>query len=585
MRKILWCLATLLSLSVAGEVDLQKLIDVAAATGGGVVTVPEGRHVTKGIYLRSNVELHLKKGAVLLASALTNDYRRIELPYSEGAWMAVVMSVGETNVAVTGEGEINGNGLAFPQPLSQGGNQEGTRPRGLFFADCSDVRLSGFTLRDSACWGVVFKCCDGVVARNVTIDSHANSNNDGFDVEARNVLIEECDVDSGDDAFCIKSNNPYFTVENVMVRRCVGRSHCNVFKIGTASHGTMRNIAFEHCRAEAPRRDCANTKPGFEGKRFHAGRERPGCPNGTSVTAIAIENVDGGRVEDVRYEDIEFEGSRTPIFVRAGRRTGRPCGTPPGNQYVFRNIVLKNIRGAGTDPVASSVTGVDGCRIENVVFENVMVVCAGAGEERSKQALLEPVPNRDGGYPDPRMFLPCILPAYGLYVDKVDGISLKNVCFSLKDGSVDLRKEIAYGASVVRVRFHDVDYGVEKNAHGIRAVRLGKVGYDYQLTLQDPSGNWPFPITKAKQLANGELCITVPWTERRATVDVMFMERGEKRCLRGVVKADELCEFIGCEADPNPQPKEPPGRSAGRLSRSSLLRWSSACGPLNVRRT
>ena len=438
-----------LALARKRDSDFQRRIDDAAAAGGGVVTVPPGRYEVKGLYLRSNVELRLEKGAILLASASTNDYRRLELPYSEGAWMAVVMSVGETNVAVTGEGEINGNGLAFPQPLSQGGNQEGTRPRGLFFANCADVRLSDFMLRDSACWGIVFKCCDGVVARNVTVDSHANSNNDGFDIEARNVLIENCDVDSGDDAFCIKSNHPHFTVENVTVRRCVGRSHCNVFKLGTASHGTMRNIAFEHCRAEAPRRDCANTKPGFEGKRFHAGRERPGYPNGTSVTAIAIENVDGGRVEGVRYEDIELDGTRTPIFIRAGRRTGRSCGTPPGNQYVFRDISLKNIRGSGTDPIASSVTGVDGCRIGNVVFENVAITCSGAGEGPSKAALSDPVPNRDGGYPDPRMFLPCILPAYGLYVDKVDGILLKNVSFSLKEGTEDLRPKIAYGASVV----------------------------------------------------------------------------------------------------------------------------------------
>lgn len=444
-RALLWCLAAFLSLSVTAANDFQKMIDAAAAAGGGVVKIPAGRHETGGIYLRSNVELHLERGAVLIAAASTTDYRRVELPYSEGAWMAVVMSIGETNVAVTGEGEINGNGLAFPQPVNQGGNQEGTRPRGMLFANCSDVHLSGFTLRDAACWGVVLKCCDSVVARDVKVDSHANSNNDGFDIEARNVLIEDCDVDSGDDAFCIKSNNPHFTVENVVVRRCVGRSHCNVFKLGTASHGTMRHVVFEHCRAEAPRRDCANTKPGFEGRMFHAGRERPGYPNGTSVAAIVVENVDGGRVEDIRFEDIELRGTRTPIFIRAGTRTGRPCGTPPGNQYVFRDIVLKDIRGIGIDSIASSVTGVEGCRIRNVWFENVKIVCAGAGKKRSLRALAEPVPKRDGDCPDPRMFLPCILPAYGLYVEKVDGLSLKDVSFFLGDSAVDARPDIAFG--------------------------------------------------------------------------------------------------------------------------------------------
>ena len=182
----------------------QRQIDKAAAQGGGRVVVPAGRHVVGQIDLKSNVELHLERGAVLEGAVGLENYRVTELPYSEGTWSSIVSAIGVTNIAVTGEGEILGNGSAWPQPENYGGNQEGLRPRGLFFADCNDIRLSDFTLRDAACWGVVFKCCDGVDVRRVKIDSHANANNDGFDVEAKNVVIADCDIDTGDDAICLK---------------------------------------------------------------------------------------------------------------------------------------------------------------------------------------------------------------------------------------------------------------------------------------------------------------------------------------------------------------------------------------------
>ena len=187
----------------------QAAIDAAAAAGGGRVTVPAGVHPVGQLDLRSNVELHLEKGAVLEGAAGMENYRIVTLPYSEGTWSAVVAGFGVTNVAISGEGEINGRGERFSMDFSNAPRNvchEGLRPRGVFFADSANIRLEDFTLRDAACWGIVFKCCDGVVARRVKVDSHAHENNDGFDIEARNVLLEDCDVDGGDDGICIKSD-------------------------------------------------------------------------------------------------------------------------------------------------------------------------------------------------------------------------------------------------------------------------------------------------------------------------------------------------------------------------------------------
>lgn len=175
----------------------QRQIDEVGAAGGGRVVVPAGDWETCPLRLGSNVELHLEAGARLLASTSRSGYATLPVGYSEGALFGVVSAMGVTNVSITGCGEIVGRGEMWPQPGEYGGNQEGGRPRGIVFAACRDVRLADFTLRDSPCWGIVLKNCDGVIARRVKIDSHCNANNDGFDIEARNVRIEDCDVDTG----------------------------------------------------------------------------------------------------------------------------------------------------------------------------------------------------------------------------------------------------------------------------------------------------------------------------------------------------------------------------------------------------
>ena len=422
----------------------QSAIDSVSAIGGGRVDVPAGRHLVGQLDLRSNVELHLKQGAVLEGAVGLGHYRVTELPYSEGSWSAVVSAIGVTNVAITGRGEIFGNGTAWPQPDDYGGNQEGLRPRGLFFADVKGLRLKEFTLRDSACWGIVLKCCEDVVIRGVSVDSHANSNNDGIDIEARNVVIADCDIDTGDDGICLKSNNPKFVVENVVVSNVTSRSHCNALKIGTATHGTVRNILFVDCRTESPRRDFIDCRKGRTRKWYENEDARMGkfgydwTKGGAAISALCVENVDGGTVEDVAFRRIRANGACVPIFVRAGTRTGRSCGTPPSDQYVFRRIRFENIVGEAHSFVASSVTGVKGCRISDVEFKDIEILCRGAGEA-SECALLTPVPEVAGAYPDAHMF-GHMLPAYGLYVRHVDGVRLENVRFSLNDGSHDTRQ-------------------------------------------------------------------------------------------------------------------------------------------------
>lgn len=442
-------LVALLALSAGAEevetAKWQAAIDAAAARGGGRVMVPAGRHLVGGLEIRSNVELHLEEGASLEGLVGLENYRVVELPYSEGTWSAIIMGLSVTNVAITGTGEIFGNGEPWPQPDSPGGNQEGLRARGVFFSNSKDIRLEDFRLRDVACWGIVFHGCDGVVARRVRIDNHANYNNDGFDIEAANALFEDCDVDSADDAFVLKSNIPTFAVTNVIVRNCIARSHCYAYKLGTASHGTMADIRFENNLALPPRRDFIDrrSKSPNRGNPFYSRRENyAGYPFGVGGGALAVECVDGGVVERVVCDGLEAYGYMVPIFVRGGTRKGRCCGTPPNDKYVLREIAIRNVRGVAASTIASSMSGVDGCRAVNVTLENVEIVCRGAGEEKSRKALSTPVPDVSGEYPAVTMFHH-ILPAYGLWVDRADNLVLRNVSFRLRPSDEDVRPAVS----------------------------------------------------------------------------------------------------------------------------------------------
>ena len=419
----------------------QERIDAVGHAGGGRVTVPRGRHVVGQLYLRSNVELHLEEGAFVEGAVGLQNYVVHRLPYSEGDWCAVVMGLNVTNVAITGRGEIFGNGASFEQVRTSGACGEGFRPRGIFFSESKGIRLENFKLRDAACWGVVFKCCEDVLVRHVTIDSNVNHNNDGFDIEARNVLIEDCDVDSGDDAYCVKSNNPNFTVGDIVVRNCIARSHCNGLKIGTATHGTIRGVRFERCKTERSRRIYRDlAKIPDDPTAFVTLKGVPHYLCGPGISAICIECVDGGTVEDVTVHDIEVQGFQVPIFVRGGARRQRVCNIPPSNKNIFRDIVISNVYGRAESAIASSISGCQMCYPKNIRMDNINIACRGGG--RSFEPVCEPGPEYDDCYPEATMFREARLPAFGMYVGRAEDVVITNVHFSLLQGETDARDPV-----------------------------------------------------------------------------------------------------------------------------------------------
>lgn len=428
----------------------QREIDQASCEGGGTVLIPRGRHRVGGLFLKNNVTLKLEKGAVLEGVADIGQYKGVPLDYVEvkEPWTAIVFAVGITNVAVVGEGTVFGNGSLYHF------NSIGSRPRGMIFYRCQNVQVKGITFRDLATWTCYLKECRDVVVSEVTVDSHANMNSDGLDIESQNVLVENCDIDSGDDGICLKSDNPDFCVTNVHVRNCVVRTPCTALKLGTASHGGFKDISFENCTVARPRRavrmPCADLPFwGYERMCSYPGFVYDGRPT-PPVPGIGIENVDGGFFDGIRFSGIHIDECLVPLFVRMGERRHRKFETseihiPFGRNPNLSSVVISDVKANALSATASAIAGVPGFRPRGISLRNVHCRVKGGCSEAAARRI---VPEKPNAYPDPCMFDCQVLPAFGLYVRHADDVTLKNCLFKCETAS-DPRPEIVEDDAIV----------------------------------------------------------------------------------------------------------------------------------------
>ena len=417
----------------------QRAIDAASAAGGGTVTVPAGRHVVGSLFLKDNVTLELADGCVLEGMAGIENYRPVDVGYAEvrEPWYGLVCAVGATNVAIVGRGEIFGNGGAFLRGLRDG------RPRGLLFHRCRGVRLEDVFLHDLASWTCYLKGCDGVAVRRVRVDSHANANNEGIDIDSRNVVVEDCDFDSDDDGIVLKSDDPRVPVENVTVRNCRVRSNCSALKLGTGSHGGFLNVLFENCVCGVSGRATTDPQTGRGEIAQYRVETWPGSTYDPSLlSGIAVECVDGARAEGITFRNISVEAAATPLFIRGGTRYGRAYGAmgvdlciPMGDARLLKNVTIENVKARATSFTACSITGTSGIRPSGIILRNVEISVPGAGEA-GRAEIGRPVPEKESAYPESNMFDGRMLPAYGLYIRHADGVRLENVRIDVRGREV-----------------------------------------------------------------------------------------------------------------------------------------------------
>ena len=240
-----------------GRAEIQQAIDAASAAGGGRVVVAPGVHPVGTLRLRSHVELHLEKGAVLLVSTKRDDYD--DFPHDvcsvspESSYRALIQAWDAEDIAITGKGTIDGQGPAFYDRKPPRGHwpKPKFRPLMVQFVRCRRVRLEGATFKDSPMWTMFIRLCEDVVADGITVVGDQRMiNNDGIDFDAcRRVRVGNSFFKTGDDCIILRAmrewKDEHVVCEDVVVSNCVLNSTCQAIRMGAPSDDTIRNALFK----------------------------------------------------------------------------------------------------------------------------------------------------------------------------------------------------------------------------------------------------------------------------------------------------------------------------------------------------
>lgn len=238
---------------------IQAAIDACAAGGGGRVIFDDGIYLSATLHIRSNVELHLKSGSVLLGSSLWSDYDDVDDPRigktPERSKKAFLAAVGCENIAITGRGTIDGQGVSFYDANVLAGEMftkpAHPRTRMCEIIACQNVRLEGVEFKDSPGWTFWIRNCTNVTCRNLRIYGDQRMiNNDGLHFDGcRHVRVSGCDIKTGDDCIIMRANRiPGGTsvCEDMIVENCQLNSNCQAIRLGCPSDDTIRDGIFRN---------------------------------------------------------------------------------------------------------------------------------------------------------------------------------------------------------------------------------------------------------------------------------------------------------------------------------------------------
>lgn len=400
---------------------INEAISASSAKGGGVVLVPEGLWLTGPIEMKSNVNFHVSRGAVLLFSDDFTQYKLVESNWEgEPAWRNQNPISGKNleNIAITGSGIIDGNGGAwrmvkrskmtdsqwkslvasggvldskgaiwYPSEGSLLGSQQdkpglmrpGTtakdfqevkdflRPNLLVFTACKRILIEGVTIQNSPAWNLHPLMCEELTLRKVLVrNPWYGQNGDGLDIEScKNVLVEDCTFDVGDDGICIKSGRDKagrdrgMPTENVIIRNNVVYHAHGGFVIGSEMSGGARNIWVEDC-------SFIGTDIGL---RFKTTRGRGGVVENIYINNINMVNIPGEAILfDMYYAAVD------PVPLAGEKREAVKAVTLPVTDETprFQHFVIRNVQVNGAAK-GIRLRGLPEMHIQDILIENAHI--------------------------------------------------------------------------------------------------------------------------------------------------------------------------------------------------------------------
>lgn len=364
---------------------IQTAINTASKSGGGIVIIPDGKWLTGAIHFESNINLYLSKNAELLFSQDFNDYLPVVFSRHEDVecykYSAFIYADGKENIAITGEGVLNGqgkswwsfktekksveqelfemakNGIPVEQRIFDGTNGKALRPAFFQTMRCKNILVEGVTFLYGAFWTITPTYCENVIVRDIRIITEGEyghtPNGDGVNPSSsRNVLIENCEFDTGDDCIAIKAgrdtdglrvNKP---TENIVVRNCVGLQGHGGIVIGSETSGSIRNVYAENCKFTGTDRIV----------RLKTARGRGG-----TLENMWFKNLTG---ENIQLEAIHLN------MLYTGKRL--PAQEVSSATPAIRNIHFENITCLSGKTYAIEMLGLPERLIENVSFSHIV---------------------------------------------------------------------------------------------------------------------------------------------------------------------------------------------------------------------
>ena len=328
----------------------QRALDQCQSLGGGDVVVPAGEYLIGSIELRARTTLRLERGARIIGSPDIADYPLTRIRW-EGQWesghRALISATDADQIAIVGPGQIAG-----AVPLGRLRNPRA--PALIEPVHCSDVRFEGFSTTYANMWCLHPTRCANVTALNLTLRS-GGGNGDGIDVDScKNVRIEHCDIDTGDDAIALKSGRGlegYLAAEpteNVYIADCtLADSNYACIGIGSEASGGIRNVLIERCTFAHAKTNAIYIK------------SRPGR---------------GGVIENIEARDLDVlssDGAFLRLNLRESGKVGPdpvpgPEGMPLGRNFKFTNIRLANCGGIVEATLTNPEKPVEGLSLVNV---------------------------------------------------------------------------------------------------------------------------------------------------------------------------------------------------------------------------
>jgi polygalacturonase len=369
----------------------KKAIETCNLHGGGRVIVPKGIYCTGPIRLKSNVNLSISKEAVIQFSTDPKKYLPLVYTRWEGVecmnYSPLIYAYEQENIAVTGEGVLDGQGSGYTWWSWKGTKESGWKlgdpnqsegRKKLFemgeravpvaervFGDgyflrpnffepykCRNILVEGVKFKDSPMWFINPVLCKNISIIGVRTEG-LGPNNDGCDPEScSDVLIKNCFFNNGDDCIAIKSgrNNDGRRVnipcENIIIQACTMKNGHGGVSIGSEISGGVRNVFIENDTMDSPHLDRA--------LRIKTNSIRGGVVENVFMRNVAIGQVaeavvkvdyfyeegDAGNftpvVRNIKVENIECNKSQYAVWIRAYDRS-------PAANITIRNCRFKNV--------------------------------------------------------------------------------------------------------------------------------------------------------------------------------------------------------------------------------------------------